>query len=216
MAGFWDSITAALADSIGVVDAAILAARGTVPPLPILSPGYLALGYGDTGQQHKTRIRLTMLGDPYNTAQMETEAQAWADSCASVLNTTQEIDTWYAYDADKNMVQQGLLGTSVNGTNTNITLGSQSFTETLTGHGYSGGPGLIAGEARMRLFPHATAVPNRGERYRIIASYTPLQQLALFLVTSTVVWADFYGQKAGLRGHAPIQQNAYAQNKQGW
>ena len=212
----WADVMGALATArTDVQDAIDTALLGPSPP-SVLSPGYLALGYGDATVQHRTRVRLCFGADPYDISQMENEAVNWATGLAYALNTTQTIDTWYSYNGDGDLVASTLLPAAVTGLNTLNTLESRSFTECLTGHGAATATHPDAGEARCRIFPFREELPSAGDKYRILASYAPLLPLAYVLAVSPRIWADFFGQKAGIRGHAPIQSNAFAQNHKGW
>jgi len=187
------------------------------PPSPGQSPGYLALGYGNNFLRHKTRVRLTVAADPNDVATMTTEADLWAQGLAWALNALVVIDTFYVYDQDARLLYQTLLPTPRAGHITTFQLQSNSFSWTLTGHGH----GLLGnpspGEARQRGFPYSWyEVPLRGTKNYGLNSNPPLLQAAQPLAVSSNIWADFYGNKAGIRGNAPIQMNAAAQNKEGW
>lgn len=212
----WSDVTTAYLAAKDVVQDVIdsLPSGPTQPPL--VSPGYLALGYGDNQAQHRTRVRLCQGADPYNVGQMEAEANAWAAGLAYALHTSQIIDTWYAYNEHNVLVATSLLPTPQSGLNLLHSMISRSFTETLTGHGHTTALIADAGEARCRVFPYKEETPLEGEKFRVIATTTQLLPLAYVLAVSNLIWADFYGQKAGVRGHAPIQFNAYAQKKRGY
>lgn len=187
------------------------------PPSPTQSPGYIALGYGNNFIRHKTRVRLTVAADPNDVATMTTEAELWATGLAWALHQLEVIDTFYVYDQDARLLYQTLLPSAHAGHIVTANLQSNSFSWTLTGHGH----GLLGaphpGEARQRGFPYTWyEVPLRGTKDYGLNSNPPLLQAAQPLAVSINIWADFYGNKAGIRGSAPIQMNAAAQNKEGW
>lgn len=187
------------------------------PPSPGQSPGYIALGYGNNFIRHKTRVRLTILADPNDVAQMTNEAALWSAGLAWALNALEVIDTFYVYDQNGQLLYQTLLPTPQTGHITTFQLQSNSFSWTLTGHGHALVGAPKPGEARQRGFPYSWyEVPLRGTKDYGLNSNPPLLQAAQPLALSNYIWADFYGNKAGIRGNAPIQMNAAAQNKEGW
>jgi hypothetical protein len=206
-----DTLTA-LATSIAAVEAATPA-----PPTPSTSPGYIGLGYGSNFLRHKTRVRLTVLADPNDVTAMATEALAWATGMAWAIGSLEVIDTFYVYGPDGALLYQTLLSAPQSGHIVTAQLQSNSFTWTLTGHGHGLVGGPRPGEARHRGFPYIWyEQPARGTKNYGLNSNPPLLQAAQPLAVSTLIWADFYGNKAGIRGSAPIQMNSATQNKEGW
>jgi len=209
---------AELQESIATAADEVRDKRTEEAPTPLLSPGYIGLGYGNAQVRHKTRIRLTVVADPNNIGQMTTAADSWAEGLSWGISNEETVDTFYVYGPDGALLYQTLLPTARVGHITNHQLQANSFTWTLTGHGVALVGALRPGEARTRIFTYSWYEhPARGTKnYPLSNLASPMLPCAQALATNSLIWADFYGNKAGMRGFAPIQLNASAQKREGW
>lgn len=183
-----------------------------------LRQGFVFLEYGLlTGTvTHKVAVGLDYHYSPWDTGVLFPEADLWGDAVAAVLPNSWHVTGWGTQDADHNSIYAASFIVPKVGTHAAATgaVDSLSATVTLTGKGLSVSGGC-SGQTRHVLFVGKSFEFVSGQKHIGAGTDTALDTLSLFLATNAILWADFWGQKAGVRGKYPIQQNAAAQRRLG-
>lgn len=183
------------------------------------SPGHLVLIYSDSvsGEIHKMSNRLMLGVDLGNTAVLQAEADAWAAKAFPCVTSNLQFTEWQAKDNSGAVVNGGLLtGGPLVGTH-NQTVNAQrwlSQTVDFEGKGHSVPP-YCHGPSRFRLFIQGALLFIRGQKFVSANSDATYKAMKDFMNASTVVGADFYGQKAVFQDLLPVQFNASAQRRVG-
>lgn len=184
-----------------------------------LSPGYIYLNYVHTTQaiDHRTRVRLHYGVDPADTTTMQTLADGWANQIQPCLSTFFTLTDWGTLDENQTPVVSGTLTAALVGSHS-VGTGAEDYrsrTVTFTGRGQSLTPGQCTGEARMVLFVGNTYNFTPGQRNIASGVDVALDGLRTFLDNHPLLWSDYYGHFAGVRGKYPVQLNAAVQRRHG-
>lgn len=183
------------------------------------SPGHLVLVYNDltNGEIHKCSSRFLVGIDLGNTAVLQAEADAWAGNVQHCIINNLQLTEWQAKNAAGVVVNGGpLTGAPLVGTH-GINVNAQKWlsqTVDFEGKGRSVPP-FCHGPSRFRIFIQGALIFTRGMKYFSAATDASYLGLKNFMNASTVIGADYYGQKANFVDNLPVQFNASAQRRVG-
>lgn len=183
------------------------------------SPGHLFLDYIHTTQAlpHKCSVRIIFGVDITDIINLRIDANDWALKVAGCMTTALRIDGWGVRASDGSFTYAEPFATSYLGLH-GVTSGMQdarSSTLTFTGRGFPAIPGNCTGPARLVIHTGAAYLFTPGLKSIANGVDTGLDALAAFLLTHEDIWADYYGQPAGVNGKYPVQYNATVQKRFG-
>jgi hypothetical protein len=186
-----------------------------LPPPTTQSPGKIVVLYTQNSNPHRAGVNYV-----HDVVLSQATCQTDADNLATVLKQFLgddcDLTSWEATDYAGNVLLTGALTAPGVGTNSSSGNDWNSATCTFTGKGIPATVGIKASATRLMLFTGATYGPTSGLKSRPISGAgTPPVVLAGFLLDSTRLWADRYGQKATLHGYYTVQFNAHAQKRIG-
>lgn len=179
------------------------------------SPGKLVLIYQANGNQHLTGVRYLHDVTLPTDAEALSDATALANVVKAMIPSTSSITGYRITDPLGATIIEGSFATAIVGTSTSDTPLWDSKTITMTGKGTPIVAGERAGQTRMAVYTTGAFPIAPGQKVYDVASSVPLAALRTHLLASDRYWADYYGQKAIVRGVAPVQFNAHAQRKLG-
>lgn len=184
-----------------------------------LSAGFVFLDYVHISQQlqHRTHVRLNVTADPLDPVTMGTEANTWGALLADCLDNHFSVTGW----GTQSLTGVGLLlytfASPYLGTHTGSS-GAEDYrsrTVTMVGRGIPSGGTGCKGPALTRMFVGDTYNFTPGQKYINAGGDAALDALRDFFATNSVIWHDYYGQKATIRSAYPVQFNAYMQRRKG-
>lgn len=186
---------------------------------PNLSPGHMWLDYVHVSQSvpHKCSVRVVFGTDITDIINLRTDANDWADKVADCLTSNFHIVGWGIRDNGNSYTYSEPFGSPYPGTHSAAAgmPDAVSSTVTFNGRGIPASPGLCTGPARLLLHTGNTYLFS--PRLKSIPATTDpfLDALATFLLSHEDLWADYYGQIAGVNGKYTVQYNATVQKKLG-
>lgn len=181
------------------------------------SPGKIVLLYNNGLNDHL--IGANFVGEvfPSDISDIRTEAEAFAAVVAHLLLPSGFVNAWRVTDPVGGNLYEESFDPPVEGTTTPDPdlLISQSFSLTSTGKGQAPSFGVKKGNTRTVLFPGYYNPANWGETYIDASSDNYDDAIVDFLGDSTLIGADFYGQKATYKQLYLVQVNAHWQKNYG-
>ena len=184
-----------------------------------LSPGHLFLDYLHITQAvaHKCSVRFLAHVDIYDIPGRTIDANNLAALVANCLPIQVRIHGWGIRDNNGATLYSAPFASSYLGSHP-VAAGMQdavSSTVTFTGKGIPGTVGLCSGPTRLVLHtanaflftPKSKSIPSGTD--------ADLDALATFLLSHSDLWADYFGQGAGVNGKYTVQYNAHDQRKNG-
>lgn len=183
------------------------------------STGFLFLDYQHTTQAlpHRTHVRLNSVADPLDPITMFNEADDWAATVQPAVNGNISITGWGTQSPTGTLLLQSAFLTAIVGTHSTPS-GSEDYkarTVTIVGRGTPGAPTFCKGQAMSRMFVGSTYNFVPGQKRIVRGVDTDLDNLADFLEANSVIFFDFYGQKAHPQPYFPTQFHAYIQRRYG-
>ena len=167
------------------------------------------------GVEHRFAVRLLYGVDPLNAGIMGGTAQTIAAIMSNVFPNTHSMARWETYDNNNSALSGGNLPTVVtgsHGTNSGMQPYKSAYIQ-FTGKGIAAAPGYAVGQTRLGWRSLNSYTILAGSKRQLLD--TPLDSLRVFLSGSVYVWADFFGQKALVRGTPTVQFNAHIQRVEG-
>jgi hypothetical protein len=179
------------------------------------SPGKLVLIYMSGGNQHLTGVRyLSGIAMP-DDAQALIDATELANLVKVIMPNTNAITGYRITDPMGATILEGSFATAIAGTHAGGSGPSFSKTLSFTGKGTAIVSGERVGQTRMALYVYDAYTISAGEKSTSVSGDPLLAGIKTGLLASVRYWADYYGQKAIVRGLATVQYNAHAQRKLG-
>ena len=187
----------------------------SLPEPTTRSPGKLVLIYQAGGQQHLTGVRyLTGIALPDDATAL-TDATDFANVVKACLTAAESITGYRITDPLGATIIEGSFAAAIAGTHGGGGEQWKSHTVSLTGKGTALVSGERVGQTRMVMYVLDAYSSTAGQKTIAISADTQLAALKAYLIASDRIWADYYGQKAIVRGLATVQFNAHAQRKYG-
>jgi len=187
-------------------------------PLTI-SPGFLRLDYLHSTQSlsHSTRARLVFGVDPTDVALMGLTALDWAVAWRGIVPPQFVCGGYSVLRHDGSLMYSNSFGTATAGTHAVAggALDYASRTLAFTGRGIAGTAVECSGEEIGRVFVGGAYEFIPRQKFMVPGADAAVDAYAVFLEDSTVIWADEFGNKAGIRPRYPVQFNAHAQGRNG-
>ena len=188
-----------------------------LPPPSTTSPGKLKLRYTLRGQVHEVGTNLISGTDITDTATLATQAGLLAARVQPLVTNAVTIDAWKLTDRDdvtlfEEPFEDTIVGTYDGGGGSVV---SDSATWGLTGKGQPE-IGLKAGQTRFTFFPGVMVPAIWANPQEPITPAGQFDELQLFLNTSAVLGADYYGSPGNWRSYVVTQINAHFQRKLGF
>lgn len=189
-----------------------------VPPVT-RSAGFLFIDYIHTTRNlpHRSHMRLNATADPLDPVAMFTEANTISGHFSNVLSSNLTIVGWGTQNIDGVGLLQVAFSSPIPGTHP-AAGGAEDYqarTVTFTGRGIPGAPTACKGPTVLRLFVAETYNFTPGQKFISAGVDAGLDGMALELSTNSVIWFDFYGQKATVRTTYPTHFHAYIQDRFG-
>lgn len=183
------------------------------------SAGFIFLDYTHVtqGLSHRTHVRLSQTADPLDPITMAVEANTWSGQLQACLCPDFEITGWGTQDIDGAGLLQLAFPASLTGTHVRVG-GAEDYkarTLTITGRGVPAIVGLCKGPALSRMFIGSSLNFVPGQRFLSAGIDAAFDGLAQEFQVNSVIWFDYYGQKAGVRTTYPTQFHAYIQRRHG-
>lgn len=183
------------------------------------SPGFLRLDYIHTTQSlpHSTRSRLMYGVDPLDVGAMLAAANAWAAVWKAIVTSAFVCNQFSVLRHDGSLIYSDSLSATVTGVHAVGSGAGDYASRTLcfTGRGVPALPSECTGEELHRVFVGAAFEFVTRQKFMVPGADAGVDAYASFLNLAADIWADSYGNKAGVRGRYPIQFNAYAQGRNG-
>lgn len=186
------------------------------------TPGSLKLLYTHRGHLHRSSVNLLANIDILDITARRADAVVLAQQLQSITPNSLVIYGWATYtrpgtNAPATLIYQEQFPSSLAGTMAGAA-GARDFvslTAKYTGRGTPGGAGYAVGETYFLYHAGVTLYPTPEQKSFGVGLTPQHQQFANVLQNSTHFWADFYGQKASVRGTIPIQFHASIQRALG-
>lgn len=185
-------------------------------PIPTTtSPGKLVLIANTETMTHLMGLRYV------HDVALPTEAEALADATAfanvvkQLLINQTSIVGYRITDPHGATIIEGAFTPAIMGAALDTSGSFRSKTITVTGKGIPIVSGTRAGQTRVVIFSYGAVAFAAGQKSIVLSSISTFVPFVTYLRDNPRVWADFYGQKALVRGIAPIQFNAHVQRKYG-
>lgn len=184
-----------------------------------LSPGYIRLNYLHSTQSipHSTRVRVVALFDLLDVGLVVATAEAWATKWEDIVPGDFTCASYSALRADGSLIYTGGLPTIHVGSHAVASgaLDYASRTLCFTGRGVPGTISECSGEAIHRVFVGSGYEFIPRQKFMAAGADGNVDDYVQFLEDSPYLWADHYGNKAGIRAIFPVQFNAYHQRRNG-
>lgn len=184
-----------------------------------VSPGYLRLDYVHSSQSlaHSTRARFVLGVDPLDVSVIDPTAIAWAAVWKGIVTSAFVCGGYSVLRPDGTVIYQNSFNTPVAGVHGSASgaLDYASRTICFTGKGLPPAAADCSGEAIGRVFVGAAYEFIARQKYMVPGADASVDAYAAFLDANSIIWADEFGQNAGVRPRYPVQFNAYAQGRNG-
>lgn len=183
------------------------------------SVGFLFLDYihVTANLPHRTHVRLNSTADPLDPITMFTEANLWGALLSDCQTGAFNVTGWGTQNPAGVGLLQAAFASPFSG-NHAVAAGAEDYqarTVTFTGRGIPGSGNACKGPALTRMFIGNTFNFVPGQRFIARGDDAALDDLADFLEGNSVIWFDFYGQKATMRSLYPTHFHAYIQDRYG-
>lgn len=183
------------------------------------SPGYLRLDYLHTTQSiaHSTRARILRGNDPADIVLMTSIAVDWVNVWKGVCPSQFTCGGFSVLRPDGSLLYSSAFVTPTTGAHAHASgaLDYASRTLAFTGRGIPDTAVECSAEEIGRLFVGDAFEFVARQKFMTPGADAGVDAYATFLSTNSIIWADEYGQKAGVRPRYPVQFNAYAQRRNG-
>lgn len=179
------------------------------------SPGHMFLTYTSPSATHTVSARLVDGVDLDDITTLRTESVLWANALKAMLPNTHKVTEFGLRSNEGTILYRETYAVAFTGTHGTTGENWASYTVYIEGTGNSIGAGFEFGHMGFRAFVGAAYQPVAGTKALPITTDAGSSGMKTMLDGSTIIFADFYGQKGDVRSQMPVQFNAHAQRRLG-